>query len=165
MALLSKSCIYAIRAAIYVAIESEEDNYTSISKIAKEVHISAHFLTKIFQLLTNKDILASYRGPNGGVKLLKDPKDVKLIEIVEAVDGLAIFEECALGLEGCGMYYPCPLHYQWAEQRESLYKLFEDADLASLAESVQTAGFRLRTLDINGLQELWNGTPTPAPEV
>lgn len=155
MALLSKSCIYAIRATIYVAIEKQEsDGFVSISKIAKEVHISGHFLTKIFQLLTNHGLLESYRGPNGGVKLIKEPKDVKLLEILEAVDGLGIFEDCALGLEGCGKYYPCPLHYQWAEQRESLYKLFEEADLESLAESVKTAGFRLRTLDINGLQEI-----------
>jgi Rrf2 family protein len=154
MALLSKSCIYGIRASIFVAIKHEEDKFLPISQIAKELNLSSHFLTKILQLLTQKDILGSYRGPNGGVKLLREPEEVKLIEIVEAIDGLSLFEECALGLEGCGMYYPCPLHYSWAQQRESLMELFESETLKSLADSVNTAGFRLRTLDLQTLQEM-----------
>lgn len=152
MALLSKSCIYGIRAAIFVAIKHEEDKFLPISQIAKELHLSGHFLTKILQLLTHKNILASYRGPNGGVKLLREPEDVRLIEIVEAIDGLDIFEECALGLEGCGMYYPCPLHYSWAQHRESLMELFETETLKTLADSVNTAGFRLRTLDVTNFE-------------
>lgn len=154
MALLSKSCIYGIRAAIYVAIKHEEEKYVPISKIGRELNLSSHFLTKILQELTQREILASYRGPNGGVKLMRDPSEVKLMEIVEAIDGMSLFEECALGLEGCGMYYPCPLHYSWTEQRESLMKLFETETLQSLAESVNTAGFRLRTLDLNSIQEV-----------
>jgi Rrf2 family protein len=157
MALLSKSCIYGIRAAIFVSLKHDENKYQSISLIAKELHLSAHFLTKILQQLTQQDILLSYRGPNGGVKLKKAPEQVKLIEIVEAIDGLSLFEECALGLEGCGMYYPCPLHYSWAQQRESLMELFESETLATLAESVNTAGFRLRTLDLNAVENSENG--------
>lgn len=153
MALLSKACIYGIRAAIYVAIEDGENKYIPISKIAKELYLSSHFLTKILQELTKKEILESYKGPNGGVKLIKPAKDVSLMEIVESIDGKELFEECALGLEGCGHYYPCPLHYSWVEHRESIKKLFMDENLYSLSESVKTAGFRLRAVDMNFIQK------------
>ncbi|MDC1068767.1 Rrf2 family transcriptional regulator [Candidatus Kapabacteria bacterium] len=154
MALLSKSCIYGIRASIFVAIKYEEDKYLSIPQIANELQLSSHFLTKILQKLTIKEILLSYRGPNGGVKLKNNPEEVKLLEIIEAIDGLTLFEECALGLEGCGMYYPCPLHYSWSKHRESLMELFERETLKSLADSVNTAGFRLRTLDVANLTKV-----------
>ena len=75
------------------------------------------------------------------------------MEIVESIDGKELFEECALGLEGCGHYYPCPLHYSWVEHRESIKKLFLDENLYSLSESVKTAGFRLRAVDMNFIQK------------
>jgi Rrf2 family protein len=149
MALLSKACIYGIRASIYIAIEDGGNKFVPISKIAKELYLSSHFLTKILQELTKINLLESYKGPNGGVKLTKPAKDISLMEIVEAIDGTALFEECALGLEGCGHYYPCPLHYSWLEHREALKNLFITENLETLADSVKTAGFRLRAVDLN----------------
>lgn len=145
MALLSKSCIYGIRASIYIALE-EQDKFTSINKIAKELHLSSHFLTKIMQQLTQFGLMESYRGPNGGVRFSKSVKEIKLVEIIAAIDGLDLFEECALGLEGCGHYDPCPLHDTWTKYRESLKDVFEKESIYTLAENVRNAGLRLRTL-------------------
>lgn len=146
MALLSKSCIYGIRAAILIAVK-DNSNYVSIKDIAKELNLSYHFLTKILQQLTNEGILQSLQGPNGGVKFVKEANEIKLIEIVVAIDGYEIFEGCALGLNGCGVLSPCPLHEQWSIYKEVLKKLFEVEDLQKLAENVKDAGLRLRTLD------------------
>lgn len=153
MALLSKSCIYGIRAAILIAVK-DDDDYVSIKDIASELNLSSHFLTKVLQLLTKKGILLSHQGPKGGVKFVKRTKNIKLIEIVGAIDGLGIFEECALGLRGCGALKPCPLHEQWSYYRQELKILFEKEDLAKLAENVKSAGLRLRTLDHIDLMEL-----------
>lgn len=146
MALLSKSCVYGIRAAIYIASESEND-YISISQVAKELNLSPHFLTKILQELTSVNLLLSHKGPRGGVKFARDTKDIKLIEIIGAIDGLDLFTECALGLEGCGVYKPCPLHESWTAHRGALRELFEEENLHDLAQNVKNAGLRLRTLD------------------
>ncbi len=146
MALLSKSCVYGIRASIYIASEAE-DNYISISKVAKDLNLSAHFLTKILQQLTNDNLLVSHKGPRGGVKFSRETKDIKLIEIIAAIDGMDLFEECALGLEGCGVYKPCPLHDSWTIHRNKLKELFEQESLADLAKNVKSAGLRLRTLN------------------
>jgi Rrf2 family protein len=145
MALLSKSCVYGIRASIYIASEAVE-NYISISKVAKDLNLSAHFLTKILQQLTNENLLLSHKGPRGGVKFSRDTKDIKLLEIIAAIDGMDLFDECALGLEGCGVYKPCPLHDSWTIHRNKLRDLFEQESLADLAKNVKSAGLRLRTL-------------------
>jgi len=146
MALLSKSCVYGIRASIYIASETE-DSYISISKVAKDLNLSAHFLTKILQQLTNKNLLLSHKGPRGGVKFSRDTKDISLLEVISAIDGMELFDECALGLEGCGVYKPCPLHDSWTVHRNKLKELFEQESLANLAENVKSAGLRLRTLN------------------
>ncbi|MER3329228.1 MAG: Rrf2 family transcriptional regulator [Candidatus Kapaibacterium sp.] len=153
MALLSKSCVYGIRASIFIA--SEADNgFISISQVAKELNLSPHFLTKILQELTNDNLLVSHKGPKGGVKFARDTKDIKLIEIIGAIDGLDLFTECALGLEGCGVYKPCPLHDSWTAHRESLKSLFEQENLHDLAMNVKNAGLRLRTLNQQEIQNL-----------
>ena len=146
MALLSKSCVYGIRAAIFIASETD-NNYISISIVAKELNLSPHFLTKILQELTNVNLLLSHKGPRGGVKFARDTKDIKLIEIIGAIDGLDLFTECALGLEGCGVYKPCPLHDSWTAHRGALRELFEEENLFDLAQNVKNAGLRLRTLN------------------
>ncbi len=146
MALLSKSCVYGIRASIFIASEAEK-GYISISQVAKELNLSSHFLTKILQELTSENLLLSHKGPRGGVKFAKDTKEIKLIEIIGAIDGLDLFTECALGLEGCGVYKPCPIHDSWTAHREALRKLFEEENLYDLAENVKNAGLRLRTLN------------------
>lgn len=153
MALLSKSCVYGIRASIFIASE-EENGYISISQVAKELNLSPHFLTKILQELTSENLLLSHKGPRGGVKFAKDTKQIKLIEIIGAIDGMDLFTECALGLEGCGIYKPCPLHDSWTAHREALRELFEEENLYDLAMNVKSSGLRLRTLNQSELLDL-----------
>lgn len=145
MTLLSKSCVYGIRAAILMAIKGEK-GFVSIKDIAEELNLSAHFLTKILQRLTQEGLLISHRGPKGGVKFRRPAKEIRLIEIVAAIDGMDLFEECALGLFGCGKATPCPLHDKWTEHKIVLRSLFESEDLENLAFTVIEAGLRLRTL-------------------
>lgn len=143
--LLSKSCYYGIRAAIYVAsIEKEEkEDYVSILKISNSLNLSFHFLTKILQTLTENGIMVSYRGPKGGVALAKPSQDIRLIDIVTAIDGPYIFQECILGLPGCGESVPCPMHSEWAEARERIRLLFDKTTLFDLAKKITESNLRL----------------------
>ncbi|MFA7326872.1 MAG: Rrf2 family transcriptional regulator [Candidatus Kapaibacterium sp.] len=145
MALLSKSCVYGIRATILLAIKGKGE-FMPIKDIAEQLNLSAHFLTKILQQLTEEGLLLSHRGPKGGVKFSRPAREIKLIEVVGAIDGLELFEECALGLHGCGTATPCPLHEKWSVHKVALRTLFETEDLEKLAENVKSAGLRLRTL-------------------
>jgi Rrf2 family transcriptional regulator, iron-sulfur cluster assembly transcription factor len=140
--MLSSSTVYAIRACIYVAAHKNE-NYISISTIAEKLEISFHFLTKILQKLTQKNLMTSYRGPNGGVAFTKPTDKIFLIEIVDAVETHPIFSQCLLGIPGCGTGKPCPLHEDWGPIREQLRAKFENTNLADLATKVSSFNERL----------------------
>jgi Rrf2 family protein len=131
--MLSKSCEYGLRATLYLST-LESDGYVSIGKISEELDISFPFLTKIFQKLNDADLLTSQRGPKGGVALTKSPDEVTLYEIVVAIDGDELFEECVLGLPGCGDAEPCPLHNQWTAKRDQVETMFRSATLAELPD-------------------------------
>ena len=136
--MLSKSCEYGLRAALYLAT-LDEGGYVPIGTISEELDISFPFLTKIFQKLNDAGLLESQRGPKGGVALTRDADAVTLYEIIVAIDGDDLFRECVLGLPNCGNAEPCPLHKDWVEERDRLETLFQNATLAELPNVRLTA--------------------------
>ena len=136
--LLSKACTYAIRATILITLKElkEKRKFIPIRELSEELGLSFHFLTKIMQILTEAKLLESFKGPNGGVGLTKKAGQTKLIDIVAAIDGTALFTECALGLPGCGDETPCPLHKAWAGRREGIVKMLNSTSLATLARKI-----------------------------
>lgn len=140
--LLSKSCVYGMRAALFLA-SNENGEYISIREMSEKLDISFHFLTKILQQLTGAGLMESHKGPNGGVRLTKSGSEISLFDIVEAIDGVDLFTECALGLPGCGTAKPCPLHDKWADNRDNIRKMLEETDLVELAEKGKKMNLRI----------------------
>src|SRR5437763_15604362 len=106
----SRSAEYAIRAFVHLA-QVPESKYAMVKNIADQEEIPAHFLAKILQQLARKGLLRSSKGPTGGFALKVDPSEIRLLDIVEALDGLAPYQECASGLSECNDEMPaaCPV--------------------------------------------------------
>jgi Rrf2 family protein len=143
--ILSNTCDYGLRAVCYIASE-ENRRHVSIREISEKLNISFHFLTKILQILTQHQLLNSFRGPNGGVALARSPDTITLMEIIQAIDGPDLFEKCILGLDNCGNDHPCPLHRQWVGIRENISDLFGRTTLKDVADMVRTNGYRLTNI-------------------
>ncbi len=140
--IFSRACLYGIRAALYVASQKNR-KYVSIGEISQNLGISFHFLTKVLQKLTQKNLMTSYRGPNGGIALSKPAAEITLYEIVEAIECDQVFDGCILGLPGCGTLKPCPLHENWATIRGELSQLFTETDLESVAKRIKDEDLRI----------------------
>ncbi|MEO7650571.1 MAG: Rrf2 family transcriptional regulator [Bryobacteraceae bacterium] len=82
----SRSAEYAIRAFVHLA-QIPDGKFAMARHIAGAEQIPAHFLAKILQELTRKGLLRSNKGPSGGFSLRIPAARIKLIEIVEALDG------------------------------------------------------------------------------
>ena len=140
--IFSKSCVYGLRAMIYLSSISRED-YVSIKGLSEKLDISFHFLTKILQELTAADLLESMKGPKGGVRLTKSGSEITLKEVVKAVDGSAIFTECVLGLPGCGSEEPCPMHSMWEETRDEINDVFMNTSLRDMSKEGKEKDLRI----------------------
>jgi Rrf2 family protein len=153
--LLSKSCVYGVQAAIYVA-SLPKNEYVSIQQIASKLNISFHFLTKVLQNLTQVGIMVSYRGPNGGIALARPASSISLADIIDAIDGSDIFHECLFGLPGCGVADPCPAHENWTGMRIRLHQLCKSLTLSELGERANQLNVRLANapMGISGLAAL-----------
>jgi Rrf2 family protein len=133
--MLSKSCIYGIRALLYLTLHTDRQ-YVSIKEISQTLGISFHFLTKILQTLTENNILISFKGPKGGVSIAKNPESISILDIVKILDGDSIFEDCLLGLTNCSSEKPCPLHHLWSIERSNIKSILENANLKELSKKI-----------------------------
>jgi len=124
----SKKCEYAIQAILLMAA-SENDSVRPSEEIARKLNIPKEFISKILQSLTESGIIESKKGKAGGFKLAKHPSKIKLIDIVEAIDGLESFNTCVLGFPNCSAENPCPLHDKWGELREKAYEMLSEENL------------------------------------
>ena len=143
MALLSKSCVYGLRATIYIATRQAEQDYVPIREVSRELKLSFHFLTKILQTLTEDGLLRSYRGPSGGVALAKPANKITLLDVVNSLEGKNLFRRCVLGLARCGDRRPCPLHETWARHRADLQRHLGETKLDDLAALAVAGTIRL----------------------
>src|SRR5260370_41033476 len=84
-----------------------------VKNIAEKEDIPADFLAKILQQLARKGLLRSSKGPTGGFALRVDPTEIRLLDIVEALDGLAPYPQCASGLRERSDDMPCSMHDSW----------------------------------------------------
>src|SRR5207248_11690027 len=87
----SRSAEYAIRSFVYLA-RVPHGKFAMARQIAEQEQIPAHFLAKILQELTRKGLLRSSKGPSGGFALRTPASQIRLIDLVEALDGRTLAE-------------------------------------------------------------------------
>jgi len=138
MFMLSNSSKYAINAVLYLAVHSDESNKISAREIAETINIPSPFLSKLFQILSRKNVISSSKGPGGGFYMTKANLNLHLIEIVKHIDGLENFEDCVLGLNKCSSEKPCPIHYSIQPLKKQLFKELNENSIANFAKKVKT---------------------------
>lgn len=146
--MFSKSCEYGIRAIIYIASENEKGEKVGISEICKNIEAPEHFTAKILQILSRNKIVSSQKGVHGGFYLDDFQKDIRLIDVVTAIDGKALFTGCGLGLKQCSETNPCPLHNKFKAIRNDIKRMLEDTSIDELARNLKKGKSVLKTIRV-----------------
>lgn len=126
--IFSKKCEYGLQAVLYLS-SFPANTVTSADDISKKLLIPKEFVSKILQELTTSGIVASKKGKNGGFLLNKDLKDIRLIDIVAAIDGFEIFNKCVMGFPNCSHESPCPVHEKWSILSKETYTMLSQETL------------------------------------
>lgn len=128
----SKSCELGLQAVLYLS--AKEKRIFNAEEVSRELKVPKEFVSKVLQILTSSGIVGSKKGKNGGFYLAKEPNKVRLIDIVEAIDGLKVFKSCVLGFPGCSIETPCPVHEKWGKLRDEAFKMLSEETLEHLKE-------------------------------
>ena len=143
--MFSKTCEYGIRAAIFIASESYQNNRVGLRDIAEKIDSPEAFTAKILQILSKNNIIHSIKGVGGGFEIPKEKvSQIKLSQIVTALDGDRVFTGCGLGLNQCSEDHPCPVHDKFKSIRNELAFMLENTNLEELAIGIKSGDTFLR---------------------
>lgn len=108
--MFSNSSKYAIKAVLFLALNSNENKRIYAKDIAKPINVPQPYIAKLLQELARQNIISSIRGPKGGFYLNETNKKQPLMNIITALNGEYRLSSCLLSLETCNKDKPCPLH-------------------------------------------------------
>lgn len=83
---LSRTVTYALQAALQLA-QNQSSLPVPCSHLAEQGQMPERFLLQILRSMVTHGVLQSTRGVEGGYRLRRQPEEISLLEVIEAVDG------------------------------------------------------------------------------
>ena len=136
----STTCMYAINAVCRLAAIAPADSYARLQDICAGSDLPPMFVSKILRDLVRAGILLSAKGRHGGFGLARPAEQIRLIDLVEVVDGLQAYRQCIVGLARCDDAQPCPQHESFKPIRERIVGYLTDTTVRQMADALVRKG-------------------------
>ena len=130
---ITRETDYAIRCVLYLS--GKEESIIMADEISRAMSVPKSFLAKILQKLAKAGIVTSFRGVKGGFRLAKKPKQINLLDIIEAIEGPAAMNRCALDTSVCNFSATCTVHPVWVKLRKMVEDYLRKIDFRALSTS------------------------------
>lgn len=124
---------YALRVLMYCATNAEREAAPTIAEIAEVHNISRSHLMKIVMELSAKGWLSTTRGRGGGLRLVQDPSQILVGEVVRQMEEDFTMVEC-FSTEGrsCTIDGRCRLKGVLADALQAWMRVLDGVTLAEL---------------------------------
>ena len=109
-------------------------NAIILKSVSDEEQISIRYLEQIIIPLKINRLVKSIRGAGGGYTLARHPSNIKLNEILHALEGSCCLVECVEDSDYCNRISRCATHQVWSEASNLLKDYFENKTLQDLLE-------------------------------
>lgn len=133
---MTKRSDYALLALSHLAISAVQSPLKLINtkEIAEQFEIPTELLAKILQVLAKHGIVASHPGPTGGYRLLRNPSEISVSEVMTIVDGPPSLLHCSNGQESeCRQYDRCTIRSPLGEIESRVKALLETISLEDIS--------------------------------
>lgn len=130
---LSTRSRYGLRLLVELAMAPPETTMF-LGDIAKQQDISEKYLSKLVIPLRGARLIISRRGANGGYMLARDPREITLKEIVEALEGELFPLDCVKDPEVCTRTPQCASHDVWVDLNRAISEYLEGISLESIVQ-------------------------------
>ncbi len=130
---ITRQADYATRAVLYLS-SMQPGSRAATSIIAAKQGIPPSFLAKIISQLSVAGIVQTSRGAHGGVSLARPAAQINLREVIEAIDGPILLNECVSEGHVCRFEDCCPIHDIWVETQASLIQRLDQATFDKLKD-------------------------------
>jgi Rrf2 family protein len=134
--MLSQTCEYALRAVACLAHHPGE--FVTASDLANATNVPSDYLSKVLQQLAGAKVVQGRRGVGGGYRLAREPEQITLLEIIEAMGVFQRLRSCPTHQdEARGL---CPLHKTVDQAVEAAESVFRNKTLADMLSESDVGG-------------------------
>ncbi len=124
---------YGVRALVELAHHYGEGPVQSAT-IASRQEVPEPYLDQLLTTLRRAGFIRSVRGPQGGHALIREPDDVKLSEVMVALEGSLAPSACVDDPESCTKSGGCVQRGVWEQVRDATQAILENVSIGDLAE-------------------------------
>lgn len=126
---------YALRVLIDL-VENSDKGYVPMKEVAQRQGISLKYLERIIPVLSKNGFIEGMHGKGGGYRIIKDPKDCKIGDILRLTEGdlapVACLEKDA---KPCEREYKCRTYPMWVEFYRIVNEYFDSKTLADVVNT------------------------------
>ena len=140
---------YAVTAVLDLALH-QDTGPVSLAAISERQRISLSYLEQLFAKLRRNNIVSSTRGPGGGYKLTNDVEEVRVSDIILAVDESCKVVDCN-DSNGCHDDYQCLTHDLWQELSDEIRSFLDGITLSEIMSQQGVNEVKMRQDDVVGL--------------
>jgi len=137
--MLSRTSEYALMAVVYLTRHEEEWPIPG-RQIAEELGIPRKYLSNVLRELVRTGVLEASPGKSGGFRMRRDPKTVRLKEVLAPFESATMSREnCPFGNPVCNDEDPCAGHGRWRHIKEAYHHFIDETSVyeVSIAQSAQ----------------------------
>ncbi len=116
----------------YLAVKSN-DGACSIAQISSAEGIPKEFTAKVLKELCRSGFIRSRLGPHGGYRLARPPDEMTVLDIMEALDGPMVINDCLADPSFCNQVIGCRMHRLFGEVNTAMKKILGSATISDIA--------------------------------
>jgi Rrf2 family protein len=146
---ISQKLEYAMRAMIELSLRREGGALVPAREIAEAQHVPLRFLEQQLGALHKAGLVESFRGAGGGCRLAREPSEITVAQIADAIEGQLYPMFCLEPTDHtCFADSRCGLQGFWGDVARAIQRVFEETTVAVLAERHQRqAGTKVFTAE------------------
>jgi Rrf2 family protein len=128
--ILTSTTSYALRILINMA--QDKHLIVSANTLHEILGIRRQYLRRLLTDLAKHGFIKSSRGRHGGFEFARDPGQIYIYEVIDAIEGFTSFEGCLLGVKDCTQSPQCAMHSIWADVKNMMLHTFRSTTLSAL---------------------------------
>ena len=130
---LSKKADYALMAMKHLAVHGDRGS-SSAREIAEQYDIPIELMAKVLQRLVQRGLLASHQGTRGGYQLSRQPRQITVADVIQAIDGPVTVTACSMTDDGqCEQFSKCSVRDPLFRVRDRILAALDECTIAELA--------------------------------
>jgi len=136
---INKLTDYSIILMANMVINSEKNIHTA-KGLSEKTEIPLPTVTRVLKMLSNKKLLDSQRGPQGGYSLIRSSQEISVADVIEAMEGAISLTECSSDDCHCSYENICDVGKPWQKINKAIRKVLGNISLDDMVNKDENKG-------------------------